>query len=1294
MRFIDSLSLRAKLALLVLVPAIGLLALAITDVRPALQIRAESKTLLGLVELSVTTSDMVHELQKERGLSAGYLGSSGTKFAQKLAEQRNTTDAKIDRFETQLKNLDLQRFTEEFGAKLALGLSQLQQLPAIRMRVEALDIGLADGIQYYTAANKSFLELVEFLPKLSSDGAVSVSGTAYAAFLQSKERAGIERAVLANTFASDSFAPGFYQRFTDLVNTQSVYLDVFRTSSSNAQKNALADLLQSPVVTDTERMRRVAKERAGVGQFGIDPTYWFDRQTEKINLLKDFENRLAADLSTLTQAGYAAANARLINTMASAGIPLVLAIVLGIVISAFTLRQLGTDPNELNRIMQAIANNDLDLDLSASSPATGVFASAQIMQRNLQQRQESDQKLLAENGRIRKALTTVNGNVLIAGADNVVIYANDAMLSFFADIVRRCNADNCSLPCRELIGADMDILHADATATCKNFAGIKHQETAQLCIGPYTIDIVANPVLSDDSERIGTVFEWTDRTEDLIEAARVQATLAENGRIRQALTNVDGNVMIAGLDQQVVYANNAMHAFFAEIQEHIAGVLPGIAATPLMQVDVDVLHRKQSGAKSFFATLPKQLEARMVFGPITLDYVANPVFSEDGNRLGTVFEWTDRTEDLIEAERVQATLAENGRIRQALTNVDGNVMIADLNQQVVYANKTMLAFFADIRDQVSHARPGMDTASLLQADIDVLHQKQAGAMSFFASLSEKYEARMTMGSVTLDYVANPVFSEGGERLGTVFEWKDRTEDLIEAERTQVTLAENGRIRQALTNAVGCVMIAGPDDKIVYANKAMADFYQEIRTAIQSEVPEISSDRVIGLAIDKLHKTGDPRFFTALTTQHKAQLEFGKYTIDYFANPVYADDGQRIGTVFEWVDRTTELIVEAEVQAVVDAALAGDLSRRITEDGKENFFATLSNSVNQLMSIADSVVQDTMRVFAAVATGKLTETIETEYVGAFNQLKTDANKTISKLTEVVGDIQRASGSVKTAASEISQGNLDLSQRTESQASSLEETASSMEEMTSTVKQNAENAMAADELARAAREHAERGGAVVNQAVKAMRDINDSSKKIADIIGVIDEIAFQTNLLALNASVEAARAGDQGRGFAVVASEVRNLAGRSATAAREIKDLIEDSTRKVSIGTGLVEQSGGTLEEIVSGVKNVTTVVAEIAVASQQQSAGINEVNKSILQMDDLTQQNAALVEEAAAASNALGDQADQLNSLVQFFAFKDSSKATGSTDASPRLSRPMAVAKTPPTLPTTGNVAVDQDWVEF
>ncbi|HGM7335974.1 TPA: methyl-accepting chemotaxis protein [Stenotrophomonas maltophilia] len=341
-------------------------------------------------------------------------------------------------------------------------------------------------------------------------------------------------------------------------------------------------------------------------------------------------------------------------------------------------------------------------------------------------------------------------------------------------------------------------------------------------------------------------------------------------------------------------------------------------------------------------------------------------------------------------------------------------------------------------------------------------------------------------------------------------------------------------------------------------------------------------------------------------------------------------------------------INSEIRRLATAAAAGDFSLRGDEDRFAYDFRDIVAGLNQLMQTTDENLVQVSTLLQAISRGDLTVRMQGDFHGVFARMRDDCNATVDQLKQIVGRIQASASSINLAAGEIASGNTDLSRRTEQQAANLEETAASMEELTSTVKQNAEHARQANQLAIGAHGVASQGGEVVGQVVTTMSAIEASSKKIAEIISVIDGIAFQTNILALNAAVEAARAGEQGRGFAVVASEVRTLAQRSAGAAKEIKGLIEDSVGKVADGSALVRQAGTTMGEIVASVQRVTDIMADISAASQEQSSGIEQVNQAVVQMDETTQQNAALVEEASAAARSMEEQANLLAEAVSVF----------------------------------------------
>jgi methyl-accepting chemotaxis protein len=468
--------------------------------------------------------------------------------------------------------------------------------------------------------------------------------------------------------------------------------------------------------------------------------------------------------------------------------------------------------------------------------------------------------------------------------------------------------------------------------------------------------------------------------------------------------------------------------------------------------------------------------------------------------------------------------------------------------------------------------------------------------------------------------------EAGQVLAGLRIMQDRLRLQIETERAAA--AENARIRQALDRVSTSVVLADASQTIIYVNDIAAAMFARTHSQISRSLPAFSASRLLGSSLDVLatEPARQHHLVDQLTGSLVQEAKLGDCCFRIVVSPVVSREGQRIGTVMEWTERTPEVAVESQMQSMLQAVIAGDLTQRLSLAGKTGFFEVLTRAVNQL---ADN------------------------------------------MAEIVATVKLAARDVHRGAEGISQGNVNLSQRTLQQSASLETTSASVERITATVRQNADSAGRASALAISTSDQAENGGAVVAQAVRAMADINDAARRIADIIGVIDEIAFQTNLLALNAAVEAARAGEHGRGFAVVASEVRNLAGRSATAAREIKALIQDSVRKVNDGSELVTRSGATLGQIVASIKTVSGLVAEIAAACREQSQGIEQINQSVLQMDEFTQTNGSLVAQATAASQAMAQRAGELNGMMQRYLLTEATQPQLDSPAAPRTFEPEA-----------------------
>lgn len=811
---INNISIKGKLTLLVSLPLIALIYFAGLAIIERHHAQQELQKLYAVSDVGVLIGNLVHELQKERGMTAGFLGSKGKKFNRELPTQYQHTDDRLKTLKSSLASLDMRDYNPTFDQKVTLLKTQLQRLPNIRQEVASMKIGTPAALTFYTSTIDEALQIIAYMMKLTPNADVILKVGGYVSFLNAKERAGIERAVLTNTFAADQFGDGMYERFISLIAGQENYISVFESMASDSQKSLLKTLNQHPSVNDVEQMRRIAKEKAAHGEFGVEASGWFKTITEKIDQMHALEEHLSQDIQATTLQFLNSAKTQYYLYLA-----LVLILTLLVLLLTFKI---------LNSILQPVRH-------------------------------------------LKKAMETVA-----------------------------------------------------ESGEFKHHAAIEQR---------------------DEIGQMGIAFNrLLTSTQDAISEANEVVTSIAKGQFDQRIKanlNGDLNTLKQGVNDSV--------------------------------------------------------------------------------------------------ESIAFTMNELAKIMQALHDGQFNVKIQDNVEG---------AFLRMMRNAIS-AMNAMD-----------------------ASIS------------------------------------------------------------------GIIQVMQGMEKGQFQNRVETD-------------------------------------------------------------------------------------------------ARGDLLK-------------LKNSINGSISTLDNAINDITTIVVAQSNGDLTQTITADYQGQIKTLKEAINATADKLTQVVSQAIMASNIVNTAAREVSEGSTRLSHRVQEQAAALEQTSATMDQMNTVVQKNTENARHTTQMAQDVQARANQGAKVMQQTIDAMNAIQDSSHRIAEIVTLIDGIAFQTNLLALNAAVEAARAGEQGRGFAVVAGEVRALAQKSAEAARNIKDLINESVTRINEGTELASQTDDALQGINESVNDVTEMIAQIARASSEQSDGIEQVHQAISQIDGVTQQNAALVEETSAASQSLSEQAHILMTDMGFF----------------------------------------------
>ncbi|BCM25960.1 methyl-accepting chemotaxis protein [Methyloradius palustris] len=733
--------------------------------------------------------------------------------------------------------------------------------------------------------------------------------------------------------------------------------------------------------------------------------------------------------------------------------------------------------------------------------------------------------------------------------------------------------------------------------------------------------------------------------------AQIQALIAREHALLAIKSAMDGSsaaIMMVDRDFIVTYVNEASNALFTQNAAEFKQAFPSFDASKIVGTCIDVFHKTPEHQRKMLADssrLPFKTDIKV--SSLTIALYVTAVYDEQKNYIGNTLEWRDVT-----AVRKREIEDFDSRVqKEAIDRFQGAIDLS-LDGIILSANET----YQKILGYTNSELVGQHVSLVLEPTFAQSPEYQAmwAKIANGEFMSGRYK-RIAKGGreVWIQAYYSPI----RDMAGKLYKIANYVIDV-----TEQTLRNNDFESQIQAISKNQAVIEfTPDGKITAVNKNFLN------------VVGYSENELVGqhhsMLVDNEYKN------SAEYREFWAKLGRGEY-----------DAGQ--------YQRKAKGGLEIHLSASYNPIT--DMNGKVIKVVK--YATDITAAINAQHALAKAV-EETQQVIQLAKDSDLTHRIPLGgKVGSIAQLCDGVNSLLDNMAEIITMVKDSGETINTAANEISAGNNDLSQRTEQQASSLEETAASMEELASTVKQNSENARQANQLAAKASEVATKGGSVVGQVVTTMSDINSSSRKIEDIISVIDGIAFQTNILALNAAVEAARAGEDGRGFAVVAGEVRNLAQRSAAAAKEIKQLISESVEKVQGGTKLVQEAGETMEDIVNSVKRVTDIMGEIAAASVEQSTGINQVNNAVTQMDEVTQQNSALVEQAAAASESLVEQAANLMESVSRFKLygnqgSNSGRVAVGSQFSTKSARPVAPPRAAPAIVNKGN-SEDGDWAEF
>ncbi len=874
-------------------------------------------------------------------------------------------------------------------------------------------------------------------------------------------------------------------------------------------------------------------------------------------------------------------------------------------------------------------------------PAAEQFSS--IAQDSLMEDYEPESNQGLSKDQLFSALNAAQTALMMIDRDFNITYVNQKSLdllkmheTLFQSLWPNFRADE-----KSLIGYCIDGFHSNPAHQRQMLSNPSNLPyTTTIDVKDVKIELNVGAIIDGQGNYVGNTLEWADVTASIAQQDDI-------ARLQAAVDQAQTAMVMIDRDFNITYANQETLKLFGKHEATLRTVWSGFTASEewLMGRCIDEFHKNPAHQRQLLSdpsNLPYKTDIQIA--ELTIELNVASITDSQGNYIGNTLEWSDVT-------AIRAQQDDVARLQAAVDQAQTAMVMIDRDFLITYVNKETIDLFGQHESKLRTVWSGFRASEewLMGRCIDEFHHNPAHQRQLLSTPNNlPYKTDIDIAGIKIELNVAAITDAQGHYIGNTLEWRDVTE---EREKEQ----EVGRLASAVKGMTTNLMMADKDGIIQYLNPALATLLKSRESDLQQALPGFDASNLVGKNIDVFHKNpshqrniiNNPDRLPFSSNIAVGGLEFNLTCI-----AMHDAQGNYIGPALQWEDITEQQDGQRQVEALIQRAISGELNERIDTSVYSGFMKELGDGINNLLDTMVEPIGQCIDVMSRVADGDLNTNMSEDNKGEFGRLSDAVNTSILNLRNMVDKITQASARVATASTEIAEGNNDLSQRVEAQASNLEETAASMEQMTATVRQNADNAKGANSLAEDATKKASKGGEVVGQAVSAMSEINTASKKIADIIGVIDEIAFQTNLLALNAAVEAARAGEQGRGFAVVAGEVRNLAQRSAAAAKEIKGLIKDSVEKVDEGSRLVDESGDTLSEIVEAVEKVTELIAQIASSSVEQSTGIDEINRAITTMDEMTQQNASLVEQTSAASQSLKDEGKQLIHLMNFFASDD------------------------------------------